>query len=234
MPDAAIAAPAQPSTHPATARARVRLTPEERIPLILDAALAEFSAHGFTATRMDDIAARAGLSKGGLYAHFSSKDAVFDALIHRSLGIPELAVGELIATASDLRSALEALFRQLYTPLASPMAMATARLMFTEGPRLPAGAVHWRESSLVALAEQLGTLLRGCAARGWCRETVLMQEPWLMLSPLVHLAARQVTSQTMTVAELHAAQAAHLTLLCELLAPPASSTTWAAATAQVG
>ena len=62
-----------------------RLPAHERRGQILDAALHEFSERGFGAARMDDIAARAGLSKGGLYAHFESKDAVFRALMQRML-----------------------------------------------------------------------------------------------------------------------------------------------------
>ncbi|RTL42051.1 MAG: TetR/AcrR family transcriptional regulator, partial [Rhodocyclaceae bacterium] len=54
-----------PSTDTGASQPRKRLTPATRIPLILDAALAEFSAHGYSATRFDDIANRAGLSKGG-------------------------------------------------------------------------------------------------------------------------------------------------------------------------
>ncbi|MFZ2988995.1 TetR/AcrR family transcriptional regulator [Ideonella sp.] len=218
MPAAFIAQP-PPTTPQALIRTRLRLSPEERIPQILDAAMAEFSAHGYTATRMDDIAGRAGLSKGGLYAHFASKEAVFDALIQRSLGMPALAVDEVLAAASDLNAVLDGLFHPLYAQLTSPAALATARLILTEGPRLPAGAVHWRESSLSALVEQLGEVLRRCALRGWCRDSILLREPWLLISPLVHLMARQVACEPIADAELQAAQAAHLAMLRDLLAP---------------
>ena len=78
---------------------RLRLAPEARVPLILDAALQEFSRRGFSAARMDDIAQRCGLSKGGLYAHFDSKDAIFKALLDRTFrrtdwgNMPQLATG---------------------------------------------------------------------------------------------------------------------------------------------
>ena len=84
---------------------RIRLTPQERVPLILDAAMHEFARRGFAGTRMDDIAARCGLSKGGLYAHFKSKDAIFEALLDRTLQridwgqMPQLAAG---ASAREL------------------------------------------------------------------------------------------------------------------------------------
>src|SRR5690348_7206531 len=57
-----------------------------RIPEILDAALACFAEKGFAGTRMDDIAARAGISKGTIYLYFDSKDAVFKALARQSIG----------------------------------------------------------------------------------------------------------------------------------------------------
>lgn len=41
---------------------------------ILDAALAEFAAHGLAGARVDEIAARAGANKRMLYAHFGAKD----------------------------------------------------------------------------------------------------------------------------------------------------------------
>ncbi|AOK51042.1 TetR family transcriptional regulator [Burkholderia sp. MSMB617WGS] len=68
--------------------ARCRLPADVRIHQILDAALAEFSASGFVGARIDDIAARAGMSKGGVYTHFGSKDEIFEALLERSLMPP--------------------------------------------------------------------------------------------------------------------------------------------------
>lgn len=58
---------------------------EERGPEILDAALAAFAQKGFAATRMDDIARRAGISKGTVYLYFDSKEALFKALARQSI-----------------------------------------------------------------------------------------------------------------------------------------------------
>jgi AcrR family transcriptional regulator len=54
---------------------------EERKNQILEAALAVFARLGFHASRMDDIAAEAGLSKGALYLYYKSKDAIIAALL---------------------------------------------------------------------------------------------------------------------------------------------------------
>lgn len=73
--------PSAPTARPS----RVRLKPEVRSRLILEAAQVEFGAKGFTATRIEDIAARAGLTKTGVYAHFPGKGAIFEALLDQVL-----------------------------------------------------------------------------------------------------------------------------------------------------
>src|ERR1700730_15969560 len=49
----------------------------ERRQAIIDAALDEFIARGFTATRLDDVAKRAGVAKGTIYLHFKDKESMF-------------------------------------------------------------------------------------------------------------------------------------------------------------
>ena len=66
-------------------RPRLRLPPQVRVQQILDGALEVFNDKGYAAARMDDIASRCGLSKGGLYAHFDSKEQVFAALLASAL-----------------------------------------------------------------------------------------------------------------------------------------------------
>src|ERR1700751_650359 len=70
----------------------------ERRQAIVEAALEEFVAPGFTATRLDDIARRAGVAKGTIYLHFKDKESMFEELIRTAivplvgrLGTPMLA-----------------------------------------------------------------------------------------------------------------------------------------------
>ena len=86
---------------PAVVPLRQRLPPEVRVLQILDAALVEFSERGFAAARMDDIARRCGLSKGGLYAHFAGKEEVFEALLTRSLAPPDF--GQMPVLGNGIR-----------------------------------------------------------------------------------------------------------------------------------
>src|SRR5450755_4741292 len=57
----------------------------ERREAIIEAALDEFIARGFTATRLDDVAKRAGVAKGTIYLHFKDKEALFEELIRTAL-----------------------------------------------------------------------------------------------------------------------------------------------------
>jgi AcrR family transcriptional regulator len=60
--------------------------PSERYDRLLESASRLFSRLGFDKTSVDDIARKAGASKGGVYLEFSNKDALFKAVIFRELG----------------------------------------------------------------------------------------------------------------------------------------------------
>ena len=62
---------------------RRRLKPEQRRELIVDAAGRQFGEHGYAGTRLDDIAAAAGVTKPVLYRHFAGKSALYLALLER-------------------------------------------------------------------------------------------------------------------------------------------------------
>ena len=65
---------------------------------MLDAALDLFVEKGFAATRVDDIAKRAGLSKGAIYLYFPSKEAIMEGLVKRAIvPITETAASALAA-----------------------------------------------------------------------------------------------------------------------------------------
>ncbi|MEL7039027.1 MAG: TetR/AcrR family transcriptional regulator [Cyanobacteria bacterium J06592_8] len=55
----------------------------EKAEQILEGALPEFLAHGYSCTSMDKIAKSAGVSKQTLYSHFADKEGLFTALVKR-------------------------------------------------------------------------------------------------------------------------------------------------------
>src|SRR6476646_10088297 len=72
---------------------------------ILSAALDCFAERGFAATRLDDVAARAGVTKGTLYLYFPGKEELFKALVRQEL-LPNVERLEAAAagpgTAADM------------------------------------------------------------------------------------------------------------------------------------
>lgn len=86
---------------------RWRRLPEERPRQILNAALAVFGEHGLAATRLDDIAKRAGLSKGTIYLYFANKEELFRAVVEQTV-VSQIEAGEQLA-ASPTASATETL-----------------------------------------------------------------------------------------------------------------------------
>lgn len=74
-------------------RQQRRRRKEARPSELVAAALELFVERGFAATRLDDIAARAGVSKGTLYLYFDSKEALFKAVVEEAI-VPTLAAAE--------------------------------------------------------------------------------------------------------------------------------------------
>lgn len=68
---------------------------------LMTAALQVFAERGFAATRLEEVAQRAGVSKGTVYLYFESKEALFKAAVESAV-IPALEAGEAIAANESL------------------------------------------------------------------------------------------------------------------------------------
>ena len=201
-------------------RTRQRLSPDERIPQILDAALAEFTRCGFAAARMDDIAARCGLSKGGLYAHFGAKEALFVALMQRELVPPDLAPLHALAQRGESGEAdrlAEALVDELHRQLMRPSVVAVLRLLVAERERVPQRVAQWHQALVRPWLELLGELLASLAGP----DHLLGREPWLAIAPAVHLLTAQLVLGEQAPQALAQARQAHVDMLRGLLSAPA-------------
>ena len=165
---------------------RLRLPPEVRMRQILDAAQQEFAERGFAATRMDDIARRCGLSKGGLYAHFASKDEVFEALLSRSLTLPDLEDLPSLGGANTARGVAEWLVGQVESCLQRPGTVATFRLLVAESERVPHLVQQWQLQVVEPHKRQLAESLARVAAHLGCADSLLVRHPWLAMAPALH------------------------------------------------
>ncbi|MDX2274012.1 MAG: TetR/AcrR family transcriptional regulator [Hyphomonadaceae bacterium] len=113
---------------------RAEARPEE----ILEAALEEFNAHGFDAARVEDIASRAGISKGGVYLYFPSKLALLKALIEaKVLPIAQGAAALAEAGKENPLQALRLIGQVAAVQLADARVMAVPRLVISVSGRFP-------------------------------------------------------------------------------------------------
>ncbi|WP_206952156.1 TetR/AcrR family transcriptional regulator [Trinickia acidisoli] len=201
------------------ARVRRRLPPDVRIGQILDAAYEAFSTHGFAHTRIDDIAALAGLSKGGIYAHFASKDEIFQALLHRSLQPIGIGKRALLRDPVTIERMVDLLAYRLYAWAVSEPAVATLRLLIAERARVPDAVEQWRrymERTVVASIRKL--IVKG-VREGTLRDGIAAQSPALLIAPIAHACLREVLRTTaQNAAEINRARREYVSLLRELLA----------------
>jgi AcrR family transcriptional regulator len=144
-------------TKPPPAARRPRSTNAARREQTLAAALAVFSDEGFAAATMDEIAARARISKATLYAWFGSKDRLFETLILRSLGPAD--VTEALDRPGDLEAKLTAIAEQILAATTAPKTVALLRVALSEAARFPRLKSRMRESlERPAFVDWLGRL----------------------------------------------------------------------------
>jgi AcrR family transcriptional regulator len=133
---------------------------------ILAAALDEFSARGFAATRLDDVAQRAGVAKGTIYLHFRDKESLFQELI-RTMLTPLVGTIEAMGRADLPISALAEHFVDLFVrEVYETRRKDVIRLMIAEGPRFPNLAEFYYCEVLSRIVAAVRAIIARAAARG--------------------------------------------------------------------
>ena len=118
---------------------------DARAPEILDAALGCFAQKGFAATRLDDIAARAGITKGTIYLYFDSKQALFEALARQSIGQQLDAVKiQLAAFTGSSTDLLRLVLTTMGHFAMTSDRVVLPRLVLAEATNFPQLAEFWR------------------------------------------------------------------------------------------
>lgn len=165
---------------------RYRRRPEDRPQEITAAAFAAFAEKGYAATRVEEVAKRAGVSKGLLYLYFRTKEELFKAVV-RSLVMPRIDALNASIDASGLSA--EAFLRGPFldfvrTLPGSPVAVVI-RLMIAEGPKHPdLVQFYWDNVVSRGLAIIRALLERG-VANGEFRRTRVNEFPHLVIMPVV-------------------------------------------------
>jgi AcrR family transcriptional regulator len=134
---------------------------------IVEAAMAVFAEKGFAATRLDDIAARAGVSKGALYLYFATKDDLFRAVVRDAIS-PNMAVVKTIIAShpgpfADLVRAVADRVANLVTT--TPLG-GVAKMVISEAGNFPELARLWYDELVSQMIGAVATAIEAAQARG--------------------------------------------------------------------
>lgn len=143
----------------------------------------EFIARGFAATRLDDIAKRAGVAKGTIYLHFKDKESMFEELV-RTVIVPVVAkLTALPPPTGSVRDLVEAFAGNFLKEVIGTRRGDLVRLIVAEGPRFPSVAdFYYREVVSRGIAGMRALIELGIA-RGEIRERDLARYPQILVAP---------------------------------------------------
>ena len=165
---------------------RFRRRKEDRPQEITEAALAAFAEKGYAATRVDEVAKRAGVSKGLLYLYFKTKEDLFKAVI-RSFVVPRIDELAAVIESSELSSEefLRGPFLDFVKSLPGSPISILVRLMISEGPKHPdLLQFYWDNVVSRGLAALTELLDRGVES-GEFQRSVVNDLPHLFVMPVV-------------------------------------------------
>lgn len=133
---------------------------------ILEGAHAVFTARGFDAASMNDIAAAANVSKGTLYVYFEDKEHLFVALIEREREKQKQGMYAALAEEPDLTLALMNFGSGLIRLLTGPFAMSAHRIVLGVAERMPDLGREFYERGPMQGAHNLAAFLDQRVAKG--------------------------------------------------------------------
>jgi AcrR family transcriptional regulator len=153
---------------------------------LLAAALDHFVERGFAATRLDDVARAAGVSKGTLYLYFCSKEELFKAVVRESvipmIGEAEGMIGQFTGTSAEL---LRLLMTTWWDRIGNTKLSGLTKLMIAEAGNFPELARFYQEEVIDRGDKLITAMLERGMARGEVRPLDLEIAPRILIAPMI-------------------------------------------------
>ena len=160
-------------------RQEKRLQREEEI---LKSAFDVFAAHGYEATRIDDVARQAGIAKGTIYLYFPDKERLFQAVV-RTL-IPKQFDAIVNTQSGSPRELLRALLTQMHLNVVrNEKVRAIVRLLVAESGRFPQLAEIYHQEVIVRGMNAIHQVLMRGVADGSFRKSAVLAFPQIIAAP---------------------------------------------------
>ncbi len=155
---------------------------------LASAALELFVERGFAATRLDDVAKRAGVSKGTLYLYFDSKDELFKAIVREGI-VPRFVEFEERMRSYEGSSAdlMRLLVKTWWQKIGATKLAGISKLMISEAGNFPELAKFYHDEVIVrGLAIFKVAIQRGIDS-GEFRPMELEHTPHICAAPVLML-----------------------------------------------
>lgn len=155
---------------------------------LLEAALDLFAERGFAATRLEDVAKRAGVSKGTLYLYFSGKEELFKAVVRESL-LPKLAAAEdiLKTKVADSIEQLRYLIQTWWEQIGNTRLAGLSKLVLSESANFPELAEFYHKEFISRGVGIFEGLLKRGIERGEIRTVDVHHITQVIMAPLMML-----------------------------------------------
>ncbi|MBS1170134.1 MAG: TetR/AcrR family transcriptional regulator [Burkholderiaceae bacterium] len=155
---------------------------------ILSVALDLFVEHGYAMTRLEDVANRAGVSKGTLYLYFPGKEELFKAVVRENL-VPVLNSAEDMVSQNDMSSV--ELFRTIimgwWQRIGNTKLAGISRLMMLEADKFPDLARFYHDEYIARGTAMIRKMLEIGIERGDFRPVDTEQLTQIIVAPIVML-----------------------------------------------
>ncbi|HEY7674708.1 MAG TPA: TetR/AcrR family transcriptional regulator [Burkholderiales bacterium] len=159
---------------------------ESRPSELLQAALELFVERGFAATRLEDIASRAGVSKGTLYLYFKSKDDLFKAVVRGGL-LPAIvkAEGLIGQSAGSTGELLRAVVTGLWSNVGGTLLSGIPKLIIAESGNFPEIAQFYYREVIQRVVAVIAGILKQGIQRGELRRLDVDPTARAMVGPIL-------------------------------------------------
>lgn len=178
--------PTRPSPAPPREGPRWHRRKETRPAEILAAALDEFVARGFAATRLEDIARRAGCTKGTIFLYFPNKEELFKAMV-RAHVVPRIEQAEqrFESHEGSARELLAYILRARWDGLHHSPLSGLPKLMFSEAGNFPELARFYHDEVVSRSQAVVRRILELGIRRGEFRDVDVHVVAQVMVSPML-------------------------------------------------
>jgi len=155
---------------------------------LLSAALEVFVEHGFAATRLDEVARKAGVSKGTLYLYFESKEELFMAVVRETI-VPNIVHAEKLMTEfqGDTKDLFKEVIIHWFGQISSVSMTGICKLMFAEAANFPELAQFYHAEVIARSESMMVQLLERGMKSGEFRQLDLTVMPKIIIAPMVML-----------------------------------------------